>query len=189
MQACGVCSSAQDFGVRIKTLNTLESETVTCATSYVFSQDFTALVECFEKFGFTDQCATLWAHFVATSSVLCAAPCLPDPTTGQTDLNGPPPTCSASECLTCQNAFRPDFDVIGGLVFRKAGITERIAQPCGDFYRVIHEPCKGFVPTPESSPNQAPNGIPTAAPSGAKHGSIYISFFVIITVWMTIFVS
>lgn len=77
IKACGVCSSAQDFGARIKTYGSLETESIICATSYTFSRDFPALVQCYAKLGFTESCATLWAHFAATNGSKCAFNCLP----------------------------------------------------------------------------------------------------------------
>lgn len=140
--ACGVCSTAQDFGARIKNIGTIEIESVKCGTSYTFSRDFNALVSCYQSLGFTDNCSTLWAHFVATNSRNCAFQCLPG-ASGVTELNGPAPACEASACLSCQKDFRADFDKIAGLEFSKAGITERIAHRCNDFSRFIHDPCLG----------------------------------------------
>jgi hypothetical protein len=77
-KACGVCSSAQDFGARIATYATLETESIKCATSYTFSRDFPTLVSCYEALGFTGSCATLWAHFAATNGSECALNCFPD---------------------------------------------------------------------------------------------------------------
>ena len=75
--ACGVCSSARDLGARIKTYDTLPSESIKCAFSYTFSKDFPALVSCFSALGFTEACSTLWAHYVATNAKTCAMECLP----------------------------------------------------------------------------------------------------------------
>ena len=79
-KACGVCSSAQDFGARISTYGTLETESIKCATSYTFSRDFPKLVSCYQDLGFTDSCAELWAHFAATNGSKCALACFPDAT-------------------------------------------------------------------------------------------------------------
>jgi hypothetical protein len=75
--ACGVCSSAQDFGTRIKTYGSLEIESIKCATSFTFSQNFPKLITCYSDLGFTESCATLWAHFAATNSKTCAIKCFP----------------------------------------------------------------------------------------------------------------
>lgn len=166
--ACGVCSTAQDFGTFIVTYNALESETVVCATSYFFSKDFDELVTCFVEKGFTESCATLWAHFSATNAALCSTECLPDDT-GMTLVNGSPPECEPQACLTCQAAFRADFEAISGFVYTKAGITERIAYDCDAFYRVTHDPCVAAGPAPPTvSPAPvAPPGVGTDEPVAA----------------------
>jgi len=153
---CGVCSSAQDFGARIATYGTLEIESIKCATKYTFSRDFPTLVSCYSNLGFSDSCATLWGHYAATNGSQCASKCWPD-SSGVTLLNGPAPACEPSECLTCQADFLKVFDKIAGIKFPKAGITERIAYECSDFYPVIHDPCLGLdeYPSADDSPTPA----------------------------------
>jgi len=149
--ACGVCSSAQDFGARIKSYGTLETESIKCATSYTFSQDFVRLNSCYSALGFTEDCSTLWAHFAATNGKTCAFDCFP--TADGITLNGPAPECEPSSCLECQENFRDNFDDIAGIQFNKAGITERITQSCDSFYRVIHDPCVGIIGGSEDGSN------------------------------------
>jgi len=134
--ACGVCSTAQDFGARIKNQAMLATESVKCATSFIFTRDFSALVGCYQKLGFTNSCGELWAHYVATNGSKCVLDCF-----GVTELTGPAPACEPSKCVICQQDFRTDFDKIAGIDFAKAGITEDIARSCGDFFPVIHDPC------------------------------------------------
>jgi len=141
--ACGVCSSAQDFGARIKSYGTLETESIKCATSFTFSQDFAKLNSCYSDLGFTEDCAALWSHFAATNGKTCAFDCFP--TADGIILNGPAPECKPSTCLECQEDFRDNFDDIAGMRFNKAGITERITQSCDSFYRVMHDPCVGII--------------------------------------------
>jgi hypothetical protein len=167
--ACGVCSTAQDFGARYK--GGLESAAIVCATSYVFSKDFDELLSCFSDLGFTQECSILWAHAGATNGAKCALQCLPDSETGLTLLNGDPPECEIQACLTCQGDFRVDFDAIAGLGSYNAGITERIARDCDLFYRVTHDPCVGIggtsptVPVaPVASPETQPPFEPTDTP-------------------------
>ena len=216
-KACGVCSSAQDFGARIATYGTLETESIKCATSYTFSKDFPTLVSCYSKLGFSDSCATLWGHYGATSSNKCAFDCFPD-SSGVTQvcililyfwflrmvfatfyfectipypevslknpplivihpcialvffvfcslqLNGPAPACEPSQCLACQVDFQKEFDKIAGIEFPKAGITERIAHECSDFYRVIHDPCLGLDDYPSADDSPTPAETPAEEP-------------------------
>lgn len=46
-----VCSTTQDFGVRIQTCDTFEAELIQCTISNVVTQDFMALVGCYENLG------------------------------------------------------------------------------------------------------------------------------------------
>jgi len=162
--ACGVCSTAQDFGARIKNVGTMEVESIKCATSYTFTRDFSTLLSCYQNLGFTDNCSTLWAHFVATNGSKCALPCFPD-ASGVTQLNGPAPACEPSACLICQNNFRADFDRIAGIEFPNAGITERIAASCSSFYRAIHDPCLGFDPDRPEIDDSSSDAPPVATPA------------------------
>jgi hypothetical protein len=163
--ACGVCSSTQDFWARIKTLDTLETDSVICATSFTLSRAadrFETLIGCYTELGFTDSCATLWAHLSAAISIQCSAFCIPDGTTGLVLVNGPSPTCELAACLTCTEAFQADFYAIAGRILYNSGITERIARPCDVFHSVEHDPCVG---TTENGHVGAVG--PTMAPDGA----------------------
>jgi hypothetical protein len=131
----------------MKSYDTLESDSITCSTSYTLTSDadarFDPLVKCFTDMGYTDACATLWANSAATSASKCALDCFPDPTTGFTVLNGPAPACELETCLTCTSVFQGDFDAIAGRTLYNSGITERIARSCSVFYPVEHDPCVG----------------------------------------------
>jgi hypothetical protein len=154
----------------MKTLTTLELDSIICATSYAFAPDvntrFDTLVKCYNDIGFTNDCSTLWAHYAATNSVVCGDVCLPDPSTGRSLLHGDPPECAAQSCLTCTRVFQGDFDDIAGRTLWRSGITERIVQYCGDIYRVDHgDPCVGT-----SERGDEVTESPTAAP-GSSGGS------------------
>jgi hypothetical protein len=166
--ACGVCSSAQDFGARIKTYETFDDELRLCAEEYSSSRDFFGLVSCISVFGFSGDCSTLWAHFMATTVALCADDCIQF----VGSPNGPPPSCTPSDCLTCQSSFKADFDAIAGFEFTRAGITDEVAQPCSSFYRVVHDPCAGFEPgSPGSPPTSAPQ---PGDPSGSSTNGLSV---------------
>jgi len=161
---CGVCSSAQDLGARIKNSGSLEKESIKCAISYTFTSDMEKLVGCYTDLGFTQSCSALWAYFVAVNGRTCAGVCLPD-ATGTTKLIEEPPLCLPSACLQCQLDFRKDFDDIAGIEFKNAGITEAIAYSCDSFYRVIHDPCIGLDgPKPPILPPPVPGDEPPLGP-------------------------
>lgn len=187
--ACGVCSTAQDFGARIKNQAIMATESIICATSYTFSRDFSALVACYQELGFTASCGELWAHYAATNGSKCAFDCF-----GVSELNGPAPACEPSKCLVCQQEFRKDFDKIAGIDFAKAGITETIARNCGDFFPVIHDPCLGLGSsagdesssvdsTPVETPAETPaeDKVPDAIPNMTNEDSDSSGNFVIMT--------
>lgn len=98
-------------------------------------------------------------------------------------LNEAAPGCEPSKCLTCQEDFRADFDRIAGIEFANAGITERIARKCSDFYRAIHDPCLGIgapaggepLPsplTPAATP-ETTTASDTAASAGNSHTKLF----------------
>jgi hypothetical protein len=107
---CGVCSDAQDLAVRMSTMDSLQSKSITCGTQFVFGGTFSGLVDCYETIGFTTPCATLWAHFAASNTELCAGDCA-----GQITLNGDPPLCELGSCLSCAADFEAEFNDLAGL--------------------------------------------------------------------------
>lgn len=167
--ACGVCSSAHDFWVRIRDLDALEPNSIVCATSYTLSgksDRFETLIQCFEEMGFSTPCATLWAHHSAASTVQCGTVCLPDGT-GFTKLNEDPPTCEFAPCLACTQTFQGDFDAIAGRTLYNSGITERIIRPCDVFSRVDHDPCVGTKEVGEFSCDGSTTA-PAPSPTGTS---------------------
>ena len=109
---CGVCSTAQDLAVRMSTLETFQSASVTCATAFAFGGTFADLVGCYETIGFTTPCSTIWAYFIATSAKTCASVCAG---AGQsTPLFGDAPTCEWGDCLKCSGSFT-EFDGLAGI--------------------------------------------------------------------------
>ena len=147
--------------MRMKFSATFESSTVACTTSYVINRNFEKLVTCFQNpdlFGMSQECATLWAHYAATNAFLCSSACF-----DTSEVNGPAPQCELLDCLQCsESKFQADFDVLSGRTLTNSGITQRIARPCADFFRVIHDPCLGNTTFDE--PNTMPTA-PTQAPS------------------------
>mmetsp|Transcript_57331 Transcript_57331/g.139836 ORF Transcript_57331/g.139836 Transcript_57331/m.139836 type:complete len:606 (+) Transcript_57331:369-2186(+) len=166
--ACGVCSTAQDLAARISSYGILEDLAAQWGNKFLIGRIFFALEVDFANLGFTNECSTLWSHYVATTSLVCLAECAPTGggisfTNAQTDqcaLGG------GDACLTCINQFKPQFDAIAGLGdLSMAGITEEIAKPCDGFYRTSLEPCKNAQdPTPTNAPIPAPIAPVTQSP-------------------------
>lgn len=106
-----MCSSAQDFATRTSSLVDFSKLVTSCGTTYFSSQrSFSTIVSCFRYAGFTEACATLLSHLIATNGELCAIECLG----GLYQLNGDPPECAPGECIVCGEPFQKDFDVISG---------------------------------------------------------------------------
>lgn len=169
---CGVCSSAQDLYVRIRDYDTLESNSVLCATVYTLStaaDRFDKLVQCYTDMGFTTPCATMWAHLGAANAIQCGSVCLPD-SSGVTKLNEDnPPICEFAPCLECSLDFQADFDTIAGRTLYNSGITERIVRPCDVFTRIEHDHCEG---TTEIGDDPCIPGGPAATqPPGGSPGT------------------
>lgn len=97
---CVVCSTAQDFGVRIQPYGTLKSETIKCTISCPLTRDFSTLVGCFEPLGFTT-CVTFGSfdHTIPGCSVTLTvfSRCYRI----SQKLNGPAPELTPSPCLEC----------------------------------------------------------------------------------------
>ena len=129
------------MSVYIARLALLEDDTLQCATSYAVSPSddrFETLTQCFAQFGFTDDCALLWAHRVAANAVECASDCI-----GNLELNGPAPQCALGACLDCGQDIQKVFDLLGGKTFVTSGLVDAVARPCGDYVRVEYDPCVG----------------------------------------------
>jgi hypothetical protein len=158
----------KDFAMRLMNTDTFQTNAVLCSTSYVLKRDFNGLVKCYmEKLGLTDECAKLWAHYSATNAGMCANACASS-TDNVGNLTGPPPECALSECLQCSNStFQADFDILLGGTWAQRGLTERIARPCNDFFRVDHDPCLGNATIVEPNCTMPPTSEPT---SGGKSG-------------------
>lgn len=115
--ACGVCSNAQDLAVRMQTIDSIQSQSISCGFEYVLGgMRFDKLTQCYEKLGFTGSCATLWAHFTATNYKLCSGLCIPDQTTNQLVMNDVnQPGCPFTACFNCSSTFGLDFNLLGGV--------------------------------------------------------------------------
>lgn len=172
LPGCGVCSSAHDFYVRIAIYETLETDSLICATSYSLSQDtenrFGKLVQCFEDMGFSKDCARLWAHSAAVNAIGCINECFPD-STGTTKLNEAAPFCELAPCLSCSVDNQAEFDVLAGRTLQNSGITEDIIRPCDAFSRIEHSTtlyCTGT--TQVGSCTAEPPAGPTPAPQAQQ---------------------
>jgi hypothetical protein len=175
--ACGVCSNAQDLGVRMSSFGELQAQSIFCATAHAISRDFPALIQCFENLGFTNQCSLLWAHFGATN-LLCAALCLPDPDSLVIELHEPAPTCALLPCLNCSSSlFEDDFNILAGRTksMENSGFSDEIPLACDAFYLIEdHDPCVGAAPTFSPAPS-TPTASPTVSSAATEWGPSFHS--------------
>jgi hypothetical protein len=164
--ACGVCSNAQDFGVRMTRFPELQSQSIFCATAHVLTGDFPALIQCYANLGFTDECSLLWAHFGATNGELCASDCTPDPDSLKIELTEGAPMCALLPCLDCSTSqFENDFNILAGRSksATNSGFNDVIPYSCDSFYLIEdHDPCVGAAPTFSPAPS---TGVPTMSPT------------------------
>lgn len=130
--------------------------------NFNYDSRFDDLIKCYTDLGFTDDCATLWAHFGATNAALCATKCIASG--GNTiALNEDPPFCELAPCTACSaDQFGDDFVKLGGVDFdgKNAGVAGSIVHPCDEYKAFDLNPCQGFAPT------RAP-----ASDEGASSGS------------------
>jgi hypothetical protein len=160
-----VCSNAQDLGVRMSRFETLQAQSIFCATAHAINRDFPALIRCYGNLGFTDECSLLWAHFGATN-LLCASFCVADPISLVIELHEAAPMCALLPCLNCSSSlFEDDFNSLAGRSVQNSGFNDDIPSSCDSFSLIEdHDPCVGAAPT--FSP--APAGAPTMSPIGTK---------------------
>ena len=185
--ACGVCSSAQDFWVRIREGGDFESNSVFCAASYVLSSStdrFDKMIQCYLDVGLTEPCATLWAHFGAVNVLSCSDVCIPDEN-GITTLNEDPPSCEFGPCLQCSSVPQIEFDLLSGRTWQNSGVTERIVRPCSAFSRIDHhDHCVGTTEF-----GTCGNSAPTAAPQGTNGSAAAVGLSVFpyrpMVLWLT----
>jgi hypothetical protein len=136
-------------------LQTFGTESILCAISYIFNPNLEtrldSMIECAERTGLTNECAKLWAHYGATSALMCASSC-PRDINGDITYNGPAPECALDECLDCPTQYNEFFDAMSGRTLKGSGITAETALPCSDFSPVVHDPCVGALATVSPAP-------------------------------------
>jgi hypothetical protein len=165
----------------MSTINTLQSQSVACGFNYFSDSDFTNLISCYSKVGFSTPCATLYAHNTATNFYLCGKQgvCFPDQTTKELYMNDfTQPGCPFNACYNCSVAFGAMFDQLSGLGRNayNAGFNDAVALPCNYFTRVSNNAtCFALTPTASPAPNavstpqpQAPSQSPPTAPTSSS---------------------
>ena len=130
--ACGVCSTLQDFVVYAKDPD-LGAPVRKCGVD-TFAKGFEEDVKCLQALGFTRPCAQIWAYNTQNTRGACFEPCL--------RINEFPyhlPDGRLNECLQCdENKSGPIFKAVGGRTRRNTGVASSICRPCGEARPVSH---------------------------------------------------
>jgi hypothetical protein len=189
--ACGVCSNAQDLGVRMDQFGKLRSASIFCATGFAINRQFPKLIQCYENIGFTDNCSLLWAHFAATNAELCAASCVPDPVTFTIKLTEEAPTCALGSCLNCSaSQFEEEFNLLAGRwrSVQNSGFSDEIPYSCDTFYLIEdHDPCVDSAPAALVTPTMSPTMSAAARDWDRSFRSIMMMVSPILLLFVAVF--
>lgn len=129
--ACGKCSSLQDFTVYAENLD-VGADVRQCILNNL-NTPFDTLVACIEGLGFTKPCAQIWAYNAKNTQAECFAICISD-----TLYNNPDGTLS--DCLQCdETKSGPIFKAIAGRTRRNTGIASSICRFCNEVQFVPHD--------------------------------------------------
>lgn len=129
--ACGKCSSLEDFAVYAENLD-VGADVRQCVLNNL-TAPFEDLVLCIEAIGFTKPCAQIWAYNAKNTQVECFAVCISD-----TLYNKPDGTLS--DCLQCDETISgPIFKAIAGRTRRNTGIASSICRFCEEVEIVAHD--------------------------------------------------
>ena len=133
--SCGLCSTAQDLSVYLREDFTTAGKQ--CATRGLRNES--AGFECYEALGLTAECAKIWNYDGIYDGTQCLQPCashITDPN------NGPPPACTLSPCLECDEVQAgPVFSSMGGRTRRRSGLLSEIIRNCSSVASgITHDP-------------------------------------------------
>lgn len=128
--ACGLCSSLEDFAVYARNLD-VGKPVRECGLNN-FNEPFEVLVECIMELGFSKPCAQIWAYNVRNTQSACLQECLET----QKYHN---PDGTLSPCLQCdEDKSGPVFKAVAGRTRRNTGIASSICRPCNEVQKIEH---------------------------------------------------
>jgi hypothetical protein len=143
---CGLCSSMQDLGVYLA-IQDMTSIGKRCAARAAVA-GMEASVNCYQELGFTRPCSQIWAYNSRHTGrwSVCARTCWLAELLSR-PLNGPPPTCTLSRCLQCdEDKSGPIFTKFAGRTRRSSGLLSAIVRPCGSIAQIQHDVCPETLP-------------------------------------------
>jgi hypothetical protein len=129
--ACGVCSTLQDFAVYAENLD-IGADVKKCGLAN-FSKPFEELVACIQELGFTLPCAQIWAYNTRNTQAKCLEECIKNEKYNQ-------PSGALSLCLQCDEIKSgPVFKAVAGRTRRNTGIANSICRPCNEVQPIQHD--------------------------------------------------
>ena len=136
--SCGLCSTAQDLAVYLTQDFTTAGKI--CATKGLLEGEEEGQ-KCYEDIGLTQECAKIWNYDGIFDGQACGRTCADDLTSPN---NGPPPLCTISDCLECdEEKAGPLFSQFAGRTRRRSGLLSEIIRNCDDIAKAIdHDPSK-----------------------------------------------
>jgi hypothetical protein len=134
--SCGLCSTAQDLALYLKTDFTDAGKK--CATKGLFNEQ--QGLQCYQDIGLSLECAKIWNYDGIYDGKVCGATCagsLSEPN------NGPPPACEINACLECDEELAgPLFSQFAGRTRRRSGLLSEIVRDCDSIARIdVYDPC------------------------------------------------
>ncbi len=130
--ACGLCSTLQDFVVYAKDPD-IGAPVRKCGVDS-FSKGFEADVQCLQGLGFSRPCAQIWAYNTQNTRGACFEPCL---RIAEFPYNLP--DGRLNECLQCdEDKSGAIFKAVGGRTRRNTGLASAICRPCSEARPVAH---------------------------------------------------
>ena len=143
--SCGVCSTTWDLAGYMGN-PTLEEDAIQCTVKGL--KDFDAGIQCYIDAGLTEECAKMWLydgyHTTKECTEICVAELVEDE--GDVPANGPPPECTLSDCLQCdEDVSGPIFKQYAGRIRRSSGLLSSIIRECDGFPQIIHDPCPNIT--------------------------------------------
>lgn len=129
--ACGVCSTLQDFAVYAENLD-IGADVKKCGLEN-FSKPFEELVACIQELGFTLPCAQIWAYNTRNTQAKCLEECIKNEKYNQQ-------SGALSPCLQCDEIKSgPVFKAVAGRTRRNTGIANSICRPCNEVQPIQHD--------------------------------------------------
>lgn len=133
---CGVCSTTQDLAAYMSHPD-MVAKGRRCCNRVLVSHAWG--VSCYENLGFSNACATIWAHNSYNTAMQCMDVCVQHLFS---PANGPEPECRLNDCLHCDEVQSgPNFQLFAGRTRRNSGLRTPILRQCDGLANLVHDGC------------------------------------------------